>query len=58
MIFNKNNFSILSPAIMGICNVTRDLRVVFAGMFGEIWGRHVIRWFVEEIGRASCRERV
>jgi Dihydropteroate synthase and related enzymes len=24
MIFNKNNFSILSPAIMGICNVTRD----------------------------------
>jgi len=24
MIFNKNNFSILSPAIMGICNVTKD----------------------------------
>ena len=24
MIFNKNNFSILSPSIMGICNVTRD----------------------------------
>ena len=24
MIFNKNNFSILSPSIMGICNVTKD----------------------------------
>ena len=24
MIFNKHNFSILSPSIMGICNVTRD----------------------------------
>ncbi len=24
MKFNKNNFSILSPAIMGICNVTKD----------------------------------
>ena len=24
MIFNKNKFSIVSPAIMGICNVTKD----------------------------------
>ena len=24
MIFNKNKFSIASPAIMGICNVTED----------------------------------
>ena len=24
MIFNKNNFSILSPSIMGICNITKD----------------------------------
>ena len=24
MIFNKNKFSIVSPIIMGICNVTKD----------------------------------
>ena len=24
MIFNKNKFSIVSPAIMGICNVTKN----------------------------------
>ena len=24
MIFNKNKFSIVSPVIMGICNVTKD----------------------------------